>query len=294
MYPHRNPGMEIVLVEKGGLEWAVDGVPEVLKPGTVFFTLPWQAHGSMHIREPQNKIYFTLFELHNPCARQGSSILFPPALGFSSEEQDALCRTFITASRHAWSGSELLRQLFPEMIQRLEAGTALEITVAYSLLRTIIADLAQTIQRASDSGSYCSETVARVRDFFKGIGSQLDYPWTLDSMAAHCGIKRTYFSNITRQLSGYPPMQYLSRIRFERSCSLLRNSDFSVTDIAFECGYSSSQYFAETFRKYARMTPTDYRKSLPELERLLEVNWENPEARSVDDERRRREAMGLK
>lgn len=41
------------------------------------------------------------------------------------------------------------------------------------------------------------------------------------------------------------------------------------------------------------MTPTDYRKGLPELEKLLEVNWNYPEARSVDDEHRRMKVMGF-
>ena len=36
MYPHRNPGMEIVLVEQGHLDGAVDQAPETLNPGTVF------------------------------------------------------------------------------------------------------------------------------------------------------------------------------------------------------------------------------------------------------------------
>ncbi|MDF7822670.1 AraC family transcriptional regulator [Pontiellaceae bacterium B12227] len=291
MYPHRNPGMEIVLVEQGGLEWAVEGVPEALKPGTVFFTLPWQTHGSMHIREPQNKIYFVLFELLKPYERGAARFQFPKALGFTPTEERELSRTFTEAPHHAWMGSELLQQLFPEMVRRLETGETLERTVAFSLLRTLIADLAQTIRSTPEANGYCSSSVAAVRDFFKGIATELDQSWTLDSMAAACGIKRTYFATITRRLSGYPPMHYLNRIRFERSCGLLRDTALPVTDIAFMCGYNSSQYFSETFRKYARMTPTDYRNSLPELEKLLEINWNHPEARTVDDERRRMKTM---
>lgn len=293
MYPHRNPGMEIVLVEQGGLEWAVEGVPEALKPGTVFFTLPWQTHGSMHIREPQNKIYFVLFELLKPYEEGVAQFRFPKALGYTPAEEKELSRTFTEAPHHAWVGSELLQQLFPEMIQRLEAGTTIESTIAFSLLRTLVADLAQTIRSTPEKSGYCSASVATVRDFLRGMGEQLDAPWTLDSMAAACGIKRTYFANITRRLSGYPPMQYLNRIRFECACRLLRDTRLPVTDIAFECGYNSSQYFSETFRKYARMTPTDYRRSLPELEKLLEINWNHPEARSVADERRRMKIMGI-
>jgi AraC-like DNA-binding protein len=293
MYPHRNPGMEIVLVEQGGLEWAVEGTPEALKPGTVFFTLPWQTHGSMLVREPRNKIYFVLFELQKSCERGKENIRFPEALGFTPSEQRMLSQTFITAPHHAWTSSVMLRQLFPEIIRCLEIGTELKMTTAFSLLRTIIVDLAQTISSTPKPNSYGSGTGSKVRDFFKSIGDELDHPWTLDEMAESCGLKRTYFANITRQLSGYPPMQYLNRIRFERSCKLLRDSNMKITDIAFACGYSSSQYFAETFKKYARMTPSEYRQILPDIEKILKVNWSHPEARSVDDEHRRMKAMGL-
>ena len=291
MYPHRNPGMELVLVEQGGLEWAVEGVPEVLKPGMVFFTLPWQAHGSMHIREPRNRIYFVLFELMEAYSQRPDGIAFPEVLGFSPEEQRPLSRAFMQASCHAWPGSALLRGLFPEMIQRLETGAKQDAVVALSLLRTLIAELARIIRAAPAVESAFSPAAVKVRRFFAGISHQLDQPWTLDSMAQACGIKRTHFANITRRFSGYPPMQYLNRMRFEKACTLLRDTRLPITEIAFECGYSSSQYFTETFKKYARMAPSAYRASLPELEKMLEVNWLHPEIRSVSDERHRIRTM---
>ena len=73
--------------------------------------------------------------------------------------------------------------------------------------------------------------------------------------------------------------------------TLLRNTDLPVTDIAFTCGFNSSQYFAEVFKKHARMTPSEFRQNLPELEKMMKINWNNPELRSVDDERRRLSKM---
>ena len=106
-------------------------------------------------------------------------------------------------------------------------------------------------------------------------------------MAEDCGVKRTQFAKITKQLTGYPPTQYLNRIRFKRACELLRNSDMSITDIAFECGYNTSQYFTETFKKNARITPSEYRRHLPDLNAIMRVNWNYPERRSIADEHQR-------
>ena len=293
MYPHRNPGMEIVLVEQGSLEWAVESVPEVLVPGTVFFTLPWQAHGSMNIREPRNKLFFILFELQDDYAESAADIRMPSVLGFDKKEQETLSRIFTSAPCHAWAASGLLTQTFPELIRRLESKSPLDHSVAMSLLRTLIVELANTIGNEPEASDLISPTVRKVRFFLQSMMDSLDQPWTLDEMAETCGIKRTYFASIVRQLTGYPPMQYFNRIRFEKASSLLRDTNESITTIAFECGYGSSQYFAENFKKFSRMTPSEYRQSLPELQKILEANWSHPESRSVADERRRMKQLGL-
>ena len=54
--PHKNHGMEITYIEKGMLEWMVEGVREKVEPGSVFFTLPWQVHGSLNAKAPDNTI----------------------------------------------------------------------------------------------------------------------------------------------------------------------------------------------------------------------------------------------
>ncbi len=269
MYPHCNPGMEMVLVDQGRLDWAVDQAPEILNPGTVFFTLPWQVHGSLQIREPRNRIFYVLFSLPGKNDGLKDGIRFPAALKFSAAEQQMLAQVFMKAPHHAWQASPLLRQLFPELIHRLDGSEKLDSVAAISLLRSILIELADIIGKAQSAQQHLLPTVRKVRSFLREIGQALDHAWTLEEMATRCGVKRTQFSKIIKQVTGYPPIQYLSRVRFEKACEILRNTDRSITDIAFDCGYGSSQYFSETFKKYVRMTPTEYRTMLPELDAIL-------------------------
>lgn len=291
MNPHKNPGMEIVLVEQGSLEWAVEGVPEQLKPGTVFFTLPWQAHGSMHIREPRNRIFFVLFELVVYEAAAGA-VRMSERFGFSEKEQASLSRIFTTARHHAWPASRLIQQLFPELIARLDGSEELDEPMAVSLLRTLLLELANIIHSSTESAQRLTVTERKVQRFLKTLGGSLEQEWSLDGMAAACGIKRTYFSNVTRALTGYPPMQYLSRLRFEAACRLLRDTEMPITEIGLACGYSSSQYFAETFKRHVRLTPTEYRRNQTLFDAIAQSNWSHPEQRSVQDEAQRKLVMG--
>lgn len=287
MYPHRNQGMEIVLVEKGHLEWAVDRVPEVLNPGTVFFTLPWQTHGSLMLREPPNRIFFTLFTLSDSTECPNDRFRFPQSLQFTEEDSKVLAKVYASAHRHAWPATALLQEIFPELVRRLDGTSKLDAIAATSLHRTLVVELADIIRRAQDGPQWLSPTVRTVKVFLAQVAESLDHPWTLDEMAEQCGVKRTQFANITKRLTGYAPAHYLHRVRFDKSCELLRTTVRSVTDIAFECGYSSSQYFSETFKKQARITPSEYRKSVPELDAIMQNNWDHPEWRSLEEERRR-------
>lgn len=287
MVPHRNQGMEIVLVEHGHLEWAVDRIPEVLTPGTVFFTLPWQVHGSLMLREPPNRIFYTLFSLSDGCSDSETEIRFPASLEFSEAEQKTLGAVFAEAQRHAWPATPLLKALFPELIRRLDSKTAIDKIAAPALLRTLLIELAGIISRSQTETQWLSPTVRKVKTFLPRIAESMDHNWTLEEMAAECGIKRTQFANIIKQLTGYSPGQYLQRVRFDRACELLRNTDSSITNIALECGYSSSQYFAEAFRNQVHMKPSEYRGLASELDEIMEVNWEHPERRSLAEEKKR-------
>ncbi len=56
------------------------------------------------------------------------------------------------------------------------------------------------------------------------------------------------------------PMQYLLSLRIEEACSRLAgNIRVNVLDIAMDCGFSSSQYFANCFKKATGSTPSEYR-----------------------------------
>jgi len=291
MYPHRNQGLEIVLVEKGHMEWAVDRVPEVLNPGSVFFTLPWQMHGSLMLREPPNRMFHALLALPGENNSPQESLRFPASLKFSATEQKALGTVFLGAHRHAWPATPLLEEIFPELVRRLDGGSEFDAIASTSLLRALLVELADIIRRAQNKPQWLSPTAQKVKAFLAQIGESLDHSWTLNEMAAQCGVKRTQFSNITKRLTGYAPAQYVHRLRFDKSCELLRDTTRPVTEIGFECGYNTSQYFTEAFKKQARISPSEYRRSVSELDAIMQNNWDHSEWRSLTEERHRASIM---
>ncbi|MFZ0592147.1 MAG: helix-turn-helix transcriptional regulator [Bryobacteraceae bacterium] len=85
-------------------------------------------------------------------------------------------------------------------------------------------------------------------------------PWTLESMAAECGLKATQFVRHVNELTNLAPMHYVNYYRLEHALRLLKSkTSMSITEIAFECGFSSSQYFATLFRQRFGMAPKEFR-----------------------------------
>ena len=56
------------------------------------------------------------------------------------------------------------------------------------------------------------------------------------------------------------PSEYLANLRMEKSKELLRNTDMLVKDISVAVGYEDVVSFVRRFKKYAGMTPGQYRE----------------------------------
>jgi transcriptional regulator GlxA family with amidase domain len=110
-------------------------------------------------------------------------------------------------------------------------------------------------------------------------------------MADSCGIKSTQLGKIFLNLTGISPTEYLFRIRMERAKTLLRRTNLKIIDIAFDCGYASSQYFANTFRQAIGMSPSEYREHIGGVSVADSKNWDEMKFRSEDEELRRVEAF---
>lgn len=83
---------------------------------------------------------------------------------------------------------------------------------------------------------------------------------SLVELAVEVKLSPFHFSRMFRQSVGVSPQVFLTQLRLDKACELLRWSDLPVTEIAFEVGYCSSQVLARVFVKHRHTTPTDYRR----------------------------------
>jgi len=82
---------------------------------------------------------------------------------------------------------------------------------------------------------------------------------TLDNLAKKAHLSKRHFQRIFQECIGKAPIDYLLHIRVQKASELLRHSERSITDIAFDCGFSDSNYFTRQFRRITNQTPRQFR-----------------------------------
>ena len=87
---------------------------------------------------------------------------------------------------------------------------------------------------------------------------------TLSDIAKALNISSYYLSHSCKKYLGSAPMQYIISQRIKEAQKLLINTDLTITEIAFQCGYNNSNYFQSVFNNMVGMPPGKYRKSWQE------------------------------
>ena len=83
---------------------------------------------------------------------------------------------------------------------------------------------------------------------------------SLELLAKMAGISPRHFIRVFRQGFGESPINYLINLRIDKAISLIKETDSSIIEIAMECGFYDSTYFARKFKEATGMTPTTFRK----------------------------------
>ena len=85
---------------------------------------------------------------------------------------------------------------------------------------------------------------------------------SLDQIATHFFISRSYLTRIFRKVTGFTITEYQNICRIKKAQLLLRETELSMTDIALEAGFINLPYFERVFRKTTSLTPLQYRRQM--------------------------------
>ncbi len=85
--------------------------------------------------------------------------------------------------------------------------------------------------------------------------------FSLNMISAHIGVSPSYFSSIFKQETGQSFVEYLTRLRIDKACELLKCTNLRASEIGEQVGYNDPHYFSATFKKIMGQSPKDYKSS---------------------------------
>jgi AraC-like DNA-binding protein len=90
----------------------------------------------------------------------------------------------------------------------------------------------------------------------------MDSPPTIPEMARFCRLPVSRFANVFSRQVGIQPADYVARRRIDTAKErLLGAPDKSITAIACDLGFATSQHFATVFKRYVGITPRVFRRT---------------------------------
>lgn len=99
----------------------------------------------------------------------------------------------------------------------------------------------------------------RMTDVYMYIRENYFKPISLEKIAKVAKMSPFSFSRFFKNNCGAGFVEYLNRVRTNKACYLLRETEYQVHDIAMECGFASISNFNKQFRKSEGISPRDYR-----------------------------------
>lgn len=142
-----------------------------------------------------------------------------------------------------------------ELLDRVAAAYARGddgyITRAFDLLLSCI---------QSPAGGKAHPLVGRFLDLLFDRSVPMD---SVSGYAGKLGISPSYLNKLVRTQTRHSAMEWVEIARINWAKSLLKDPERSIADVSYAIGIEDPSYFTRFFRKYTRMTPSEFRKKSP-------------------------------
>ena len=240
-YPaHIHDAVEIVILRKGYLNMTVNGQNVLLEPDSIVAVFPKIVHS-------------------NESSSEGAEGLF---VGYTPGVLDE----FHTALTTMWPvnplvkiepGDEELRRAVDKLEQYSREGGAHPLLLPY--IHVFTGCLFMKLELAPCARLHGNNLMYEATDYVQQHSAE---DLSLESVAKAMGIGKSHLSHLFSQKLKINFRRYLDTIRIEKACIMLQETENSVKEICFDCGFNSTRTFHRVFLEEQMMTPGEYRERM--------------------------------
>lgn len=127
------------------------------------------------------------------------------------------------------------------------------------LLKACLYALCSEYTRQIPPKTLPDKSASVVGEIVSYVEAQYQNPISLATLAKSLGYETCYFSKLFHKLFSMRFNDYINIYRFNAACTMLLESDRSVTEISYACGFQSVRTFNNTFKRLAATSPSRWR-----------------------------------
>ena len=256
-YPlHEHEFVELVVVTGGAGTHFTENLSYKLKAGDVFIVNPGVRHG---YRDVNNLTLINV--LYNPESLMthladigtmpGFHALFKIEPHFSSQDTSRL----LLSNTQLEKAVSIINSIEEEM-KNNEPGFVFFSKVYFLEL---IGHLARSYNSAE---SKKAPEILRVAEAISYIELHYTDDVSQEKLAKIANLSKSHFLHIFKKTTNTTPLHYQKMLRIEKACSLLKQTEMSITEVSYMCGYNDSNYFTRQFKNVMSISPKQYRDKI--------------------------------
>lgn len=247
---HSHNCVEIVVIIKGNSEHFINEVKRPAVPGAVFFIMPGDVHRFTSCKTIE---HFTISCTAELLVFFGIDINVLHGISQKLSANKSFCCQL--NSLELYSAQKLLHQMNDEFSKLGQFTNKLKFHSLFTLFLAIIAQAEERRKNAGEIGDkhYVENIEQFIREHFE---SKLQ----LQQLAKYCHHSVSQLIRKFRQYYGCTPIAYQQKLRLAHAEELLIKSSFTITEIAYKCGFTSGNYFSKQFHQHYGTSPQQFRK----------------------------------
>lgn len=149
------------------------------------------------------------------------------------------------------------KRIFEKIIKHYNSLSANEEIILQSLLLELVYTISKDVGKAVKCGNATNHSQI-IEQSLAYVKDHLTESLSLETVSSSVSLSPIYFHNIFKTAVGKTLRDYIEEQRIKKSIHLLMTTDRTLTQIAFDCGFSSQSYFSYVFKRRMDKTPREY------------------------------------
>lgn len=156
---------------------------------------------------------------------------------------------------------ETLQKVGPKMEDAFSQGGLAKIATFLEVFDILLASTEYNLLATSSySYSYNENDIDRLNQVYRYVMNRFNEPITLSEVSSIAHMTPPAFCNFFKKRTQKSFTQFLNELRIQHACKLLIQSDSSIAEVCFDCGYQNLTHFNKCFKHIMHITPSQYRK----------------------------------